>query len=170
MPRRARLALIGAAGCVILLALTWYLAHYVGVFKRADVSILSGFLQLDRPGLDRWTNRIASLCDPQRYVFLAVIPIVMALVRGFSTTLYIEHLWITLSETLLASIQPVWLSGRPGRRTLSHCCPPAFLVATIGSTVRSPVIGRTSLTSPAEAEPDRGVTNASVSWLRTASC
>jgi membrane-associated phospholipid phosphatase len=81
MPRRARLALIGAAGCVILLALTWYLAHYVGVFKRADVSILSGFLQLDRPGLDRWTNRIASLCDPQRYVFLAVIPIVMALVR-----------------------------------------------------------------------------------------
>jgi membrane-associated phospholipid phosphatase len=75
------LALIGAVGCVILLALTWYLAHYVGVFKRADVSILSGFLELGRPGLDRWTNRIASLCDPQRYVFLAVIPIVMALVR-----------------------------------------------------------------------------------------
>jgi membrane-associated phospholipid phosphatase len=81
MPRRARLAVIGAVGCVILLALTWYLAHYVGVFKRADVSILSGFLELGRPGLDRWTNRIASLCDPQRYVFLAVIPIVMALVR-----------------------------------------------------------------------------------------
>ena len=81
MPRRARLAVIGAIGCVILLALTWYLAHYVGVFKRADVSILSGFLELGRPGLDRWTNRIASLCDPQRYVFLAVIPIVMALVR-----------------------------------------------------------------------------------------
>jgi len=65
----------------MLLALTWYLAHYVSVFKRADVSILSGFAQLDRPGLNRVTNFVAGLCDPQRYVFLAAIPVIVALVR-----------------------------------------------------------------------------------------
>ena len=81
MPRRARLALIGAVAGVALLALTWYLAHYVGLLKRADVNILKGFAQLDRPGLDGVTNLIAGLCDPQHYVFLAVIPVAMALIR-----------------------------------------------------------------------------------------
>ncbi len=82
MPRRARMALTGAAAGVVLLAVTWYLAHYVGFFKQADVSILRGFAELSRPRLDRLTNFIAGLCDPQRYVFLALIPIVTALARG----------------------------------------------------------------------------------------
>jgi membrane-associated phospholipid phosphatase len=81
MTRRARLALIGAGACVVLLALTWYLAHYVSVFKSADVSVLRGFAELDRPGLDRFTSRVAHLCDPQNYVFLAAIPVIIALIR-----------------------------------------------------------------------------------------
>jgi membrane-associated phospholipid phosphatase len=81
MPRRARIALIGAAAGIVLLAITWYVVHYVGVAKRADVDILSGFAQLDRPGLNRLTNFVAHLCDPQRYVFLAAIPVIVALVR-----------------------------------------------------------------------------------------
>jgi membrane-associated phospholipid phosphatase len=82
MPRRARIGLTGAAAGIVLLALTWYASHYIGLGRRADVSILSGFAQLDRPGLDRFTNFIAGLCDPQRYVFLVAIPIVVALLRG----------------------------------------------------------------------------------------
>src|SRR6202043_2991304 len=74
LPRRARMALAGAAIGVVLIALTWYLSHYVAFLRRVDVSILLGFAQLNRPRLDRLTNFIASLCDPQWYVFLAVIP------------------------------------------------------------------------------------------------
>jgi membrane-associated phospholipid phosphatase len=81
MPRRARVALIGAGVGVVMLAITWYLAHYVGIFKREDAAILDGFVELHRPRLDRITSFFASLCDPDRYVILAAIPVIVALVR-----------------------------------------------------------------------------------------
>ncbi len=81
MPRRARIALIGAVVGTALLVLTWFLAHSVGIFERADASILRGFVQLDRPRLDRVTNFIAGLCDPKSYVVLAALPVVVALLR-----------------------------------------------------------------------------------------
>lgn len=75
------MALIGAATSVGLLAVTWYVAHYVGFVKRADASILVGFAQLDRPGLNRVTIAIATLCNPHPYLVLAAIPVLVALVR-----------------------------------------------------------------------------------------
>lgn len=81
MPRRARLALAGAAAGVVLLALTWYLAHYVGLVQRVDVNILLGFAELNRPGLNRLTLAVASLCDPHQYIVLACIPVLVALLR-----------------------------------------------------------------------------------------
>ncbi len=81
MPRRARISLIGAGIGVLLLALTWYVSHYVGFARRADVSILNGFAQLDRPGVDRLTSFVAGLCDPHTYVFLAAAVVMVALLR-----------------------------------------------------------------------------------------
>jgi membrane-associated phospholipid phosphatase len=81
VPRRARIALTGAAAGVVLLALTWFVSHYVGLGRQADASILRGFSDLTRPRLDRLTNFIAGLCDPDRFVFLAAVPVVVALVR-----------------------------------------------------------------------------------------
>ena len=81
MPRRARIALTGAAAGVVLLALTWFVSHYVGIGKQADASILRGFADLTRPGLDRVTNFIAHLCNPDEYMFLAAVPVAVALVR-----------------------------------------------------------------------------------------
>jgi membrane-associated phospholipid phosphatase len=81
MPRRARIALIGAAAGIALLALTWWVSHYTGVGKHADVSILRGFADLTRPRVDRIATFIADLCNPSRYVFLAAVPVVVALIR-----------------------------------------------------------------------------------------
>ena len=81
MPRRARIALTGAAAGVVLLALTWFVSHYVGIGKQADASILRGFADLTRPRLDRVTNFIAHLCNPDEYMFLAAVPVAVALVR-----------------------------------------------------------------------------------------
>lgn len=79
--RRARIGLIGAAICVVLLAVTWFLSHYVGFVHRADVNMLIGFADMARPRLNRLTYDLASLCNPQRYVFLALVPLALAIAR-----------------------------------------------------------------------------------------
>jgi membrane-associated phospholipid phosphatase len=81
LPRRARTPLIGASVGIVLLLVTWYAAHYVAVLKRADVSILNGFVELHRPLLDRLTTFVAHLCNPHPYVVLAAVPVLLALVR-----------------------------------------------------------------------------------------
>jgi membrane-associated phospholipid phosphatase len=81
MPRRARTALIGAAVGVVLLAVTWYVAHYSSLGRSVDASILGGFSGLTRPRLDRVTNFVAQLCSPRQYVFLAAVPVLVALLR-----------------------------------------------------------------------------------------
>jgi membrane-associated phospholipid phosphatase len=81
MPRRARQALIGAGATGSLLVLTWFLAFHVGVFERADEKILSGFTGLNRPRVQPVALWIAQLCSPNPYVFLAAIPVLVALAR-----------------------------------------------------------------------------------------
>jgi membrane-associated phospholipid phosphatase len=75
------MALRGAAAGVALLFVTWFAAFHVGIVERADHSILLGFAGLHRPRVDQITNFVADLCDPRPYVFLAAIPVVVALVR-----------------------------------------------------------------------------------------
>lgn len=81
MPRRARIALIGTAVGLALMAVTWYAKSYIGLINHADRSILSGFAGLHRPGVDRLASFFAHLCDPKPYVLLLAIPLVAALVR-----------------------------------------------------------------------------------------
>ncbi len=82
MPRRARMALFGAGTGVLLLVVLWYVAFHVGAVRQADATILNGFLGLDGPRLDQVANFVAGLCDPKRYVFLAALPVLVALLRG----------------------------------------------------------------------------------------
>ena len=81
MPNRARMALCGAAAGIGLLFLTWFAAFHIGVVERADESILRGFAGLHRPRVDRVTTFIAHLCDPHRFVVLAALPVLVALIR-----------------------------------------------------------------------------------------
>jgi membrane-associated phospholipid phosphatase len=76
------MALIAACVGALLLGAIWYAAHYVPFARQADASVLNGFVGLGRPRLNRLTNAIAGLCDPQPYVFLAAIPVLVAFIRG----------------------------------------------------------------------------------------
>jgi membrane-associated phospholipid phosphatase len=82
MPRRARMALFGAGIGVLLLVAIWYAAHQIGFVRHADAAVLNGFVGLGRPRLDRVTSAIAGLCNPQPFVFLAAMPVLVAFVRG----------------------------------------------------------------------------------------
>ena len=82
MTRRSEIAFAGAGAGAVLLALTWLLALHVGIFQRADQSILAGFVDLHaHRGVDRLASAIAHLCNPNPYVFLAAVPVTVALVR-----------------------------------------------------------------------------------------
>ncbi|HWK16939.1 MAG TPA: phosphatase PAP2 family protein [Solirubrobacteraceae bacterium] len=82
MPRRAVLALLGVGAGIALLFITWYLSFHVGVFARADQSILRGFFDLHRPRVAPVASFIAQLCNPKPYVFFAAVPVIVALRRG----------------------------------------------------------------------------------------
>jgi membrane-associated phospholipid phosphatase len=83
MAIRARWALAGAAGCLVLLAATWFAAFHVGIFRNADQSIFTGFYNLNgHSRIDAMAWHIARLCDPSPYVYFVAIPILVALARG----------------------------------------------------------------------------------------
>jgi membrane-associated phospholipid phosphatase len=75
------MALIAAAAGTGLLVATWFAAFHIGFVERADRSILEGFMGLHRPTLNRVTTFVAELCNPHPYVFLAAIPVLMAILR-----------------------------------------------------------------------------------------
>jgi membrane-associated phospholipid phosphatase len=81
MPSRAKLALYGAVTSIVLLIATWFAAFHLTVFRRADHSILIGFMGLDGPRLNAVTEFVAHLCNPVPYVYLAAVPISVALIR-----------------------------------------------------------------------------------------
>ena len=82
MPRRAAPCLAGAAAGVALLVLTWFLAFHVGFFRHADESAFAGFTSLQaRAHVSALATFIANLCNPHPYIYLAAIPVVVALLR-----------------------------------------------------------------------------------------
>ena len=90
MPRRAVLALVGALSGIALLALTWVAAFHIGVFERADQSIFGGFSSLgQRPRVGTIAAFTAGLCNPNPYVYLAAVPLLVAAAR--------KRVWLTLA-------------------------------------------------------------------------
>jgi len=81
MDRRVKLALIGTGASIGLLVLCWLLAFHVGFAARADVSVLNGFTGLNRGSTRELAYRIADLCSPSPYVYLAAVPVLVALLR-----------------------------------------------------------------------------------------
>lgn len=90
MPRRAVLALWGSAAAVALLIFTWFAAFHIGIVEHADQSIYSGFGGLgSRARLASVAQFVAGLCNPSPYVFLAAVPVAVALAR--------RRLWVVVA-------------------------------------------------------------------------
>ena len=83
MAIRARWALAGAAGCVVLIAATWVAAFHIGFIRNANLTTYVGFIELHQHGVIRTlAEHFVSLCNPHRYFFWAPVVVVIALVRG----------------------------------------------------------------------------------------
>jgi membrane-associated phospholipid phosphatase len=81
MPRRAALALLGAATGAVLLVLTWFAAFHLAVAGRVDASVLNGFGDLQGRLVNWLAGAIAHLCDPKPYVLLSGAVVLTALIR-----------------------------------------------------------------------------------------
>jgi membrane-associated phospholipid phosphatase len=83
MPMRPRNALLGAGVCVVLLALVWFAAAHVGIVRRADQSAFLQFYNLKDHGSIGWLVwHLVRPFEPNPYVLLALVPMVVALLRG----------------------------------------------------------------------------------------
>ncbi|MBV9804370.1 MAG: phosphatase PAP2 family protein [Solirubrobacterales bacterium] len=83
MPLRARTVLRAAAGCVALMALVWFAAFHVGFAQHADQSGYIQFGDLQGHGSIAWIAwHLVSLFEPDPYVYLVLVPLVLALIRG----------------------------------------------------------------------------------------
>jgi membrane-associated phospholipid phosphatase len=83
MPIRPRTALLGAAACLAMLALVWVAAFKVGIFGHLDQSIYQQFGGLSRHGqISGVAGHFVSLFNPNPYVYLVLVPLVVALLRG----------------------------------------------------------------------------------------
>jgi membrane-associated phospholipid phosphatase len=117
--RRAGQYRLLAVICLVALLGTWFAAFHVGLFERADQSVFSGFANLGRhPRVSALASYIARLCDPQPFVFLAVIPVAVALLRGrprlaiaIAAILLGANVTTELLKPLLAHPRAAWLLG-----------------------------------------------------------
>jgi membrane-associated phospholipid phosphatase len=118
-----------------LLVLTWVIALHVGFVERADESIFNGFIGLNRPHVGSVAYRIASLCSPKPYIYLALVPVAVALFRGrvrvamaIGAILLGANLTTQLLKPALAVHHPelgsaAWPSGHAtAAMSLAMCC------------------------------------------------
>jgi membrane-associated phospholipid phosphatase len=114
LPSIARRALAGAAGLLVLLVVEWYLVFHVRAIEHLDATAYYGFLGLStRPHVSAVALRVANLCNPVPYVFLAAVPVLVALLRrrplvagAILLILVGANLSTALLKPLLAAVRP----------------------------------------------------------------
>ena len=85
MPTRGKLALGLAGGCLAVLGVLWFAAFHVGFVERADDKVLLAFYNLTNLHYRHHIHAVALVFvapfDPALFVFVAVLPVVVALAR-----------------------------------------------------------------------------------------
>jgi membrane-associated phospholipid phosphatase len=81
MDRRTRLALNGALAIAALLPLVYLAAVHVGPMHRLDAAVLNGFTNLDGERVRGVATFLATLCDPEKFVWFVAALIAVALLR-----------------------------------------------------------------------------------------
>ncbi len=136
IPTIARKALIVAAVLLGLLVLEWYLVFHVSSVGHLDATAYQGFLGLAaHPHVSALATRIASLCNPDRYVFLAIVPVLLALLRrravvagAIVVILAGANLTTEVLKPLLAAVRP---DGLPAGHLLPGSWPSGHATASM---------------------------------------
>jgi membrane-associated phospholipid phosphatase len=83
MAIRPKMAALGAGGCVVMLAVVWFAAFHIGFLAHANASVFLQFGDLGAHRRAEWVAwRFVSPFDPNPYVYLALVPVAVAVLRG----------------------------------------------------------------------------------------
>ena len=83
MPMRPKTALLGAAACGLMLVVVWFAAFHIAFLGHLDQSIFRQFGGLRaHPRISGIAGRFVAPFDPNPYVYLVLLPLVVALLRG----------------------------------------------------------------------------------------
>ncbi|HET6868009.1 MAG TPA: phosphatase PAP2 family protein [Solirubrobacteraceae bacterium] len=115
MPIRPRIALLGAGACLVLLALVWFAVAHVGFFRHADESGFLQFYDLHDHGIVVWLARhFVRGFDPNPYVYLVLLPLVVALLRGRPRVVLAIGAIVLGANATTELLKHVLVSPRPG--------------------------------------------------------
>lgn len=81
MFRSPRLTLVAATAFTVASAAVWLVAFRTATGARLDATIMSGFLGLRGPRVDRLADAVAHLADPTPFALATVAIVIVALVR-----------------------------------------------------------------------------------------
>jgi membrane-associated phospholipid phosphatase len=126
---------------------TWVAAFHIGFFEHADQSVFRGFAGLrQHPQVSNFASFVARLCDPQQFVWLAAIPVAVALLRGrprlaiaIAAVLLGANATTELLKPLLAHPRAAWLLG--GRTPVSAASWPSGHATAAMSLALTSVLG-----------------------------
>lgn len=115
MPIRPRIALLGAGACLVALALVWFGVAHVGFFRHADDSGFLQFYSLHDHGIVVWLARhFVRAFDPNPYVYLVLVPLIVALLRGRPRVVLAIGAIILGANASTELLKHVLVSPRPG--------------------------------------------------------
>jgi membrane-associated phospholipid phosphatase len=128
----------------LALFVTWFAAFHVGLFEHADQSVYRGFADLSRhPHVSSLASFVAGLCNPQPFVYLAAVPVAVALLRGrprlaiaIAAILLGANVTTHLLKPSLAHPRAAWLLGgtapvAPGSWPSGHATAAMSLALTL---------------------------------------
>ena len=105
--------MVGAALAAVLLLITWLLAFHVSFFRHEDANILSGFVGLHRPRSAPIALAIAEVCNPNPYVYLCAIVVLIALLRRRPGVALVIAIVIFGANTTTQVLKPLLAAPRP---------------------------------------------------------
>jgi membrane-associated phospholipid phosphatase len=163
MPIRPRTALLGAGACLFLLALVWFASFHVGFVRHADQSGFLQFYDLQNHGSITWVARhLVSAFQPNPYVYLVLVPLVVALLRGRPRVVLAIGVIVLGANASTEVLKHILAAPRPG--SVFHGfspLPPASWPSGHSTAVMSLVLASV-LAAPARLRPAAAALGASL--------
>lgn len=163
MTIRPRTAFLAAATCVLVLAVAWFAAFHIGVFRHADQTGYVQFVDLQGHSRIDWiAHHLVSLFDPKAYLFVAIVPLLIALLRGRPRVAVAVGVIILGADASTEVLKHVLATPRPASLLYGYSPLPAASWPSGHSTAVMSAVLATVVAAPERLRPAAAALGASL--------